>query len=92
MYKKIESVEEFEKFFSMFTRKKILLLLQMKNWISMQDLVVRASLSLSDLNEEVGLLVEQDLVMVRHRRYGGDGVKEYKMNGVMIVHFYDMLP
>ena len=92
MYKKIENVEEFEKFLSMFTRKKLILLIHMKNWISLNDLVERASISPGDLNDEIRLMEELELVKVRNRRYGNTIIKEYKMDGVLIVNSYDMQP
>jgi DNA-binding MarR family transcriptional regulator len=92
MYKKIASVEEFEKFLAMFTRKKLMLLMQMKNWISVKDLIERTSISPADLNEEIWLMEKLELVKVRPRQYGNTTIKEYKMDPVMIVNLYPMQP
>jgi transcription initiation factor IIE alpha subunit len=92
MYKKIERVEEFEKFLSMFTRKKLTLLFHMKNWTSLKDLVERASMSPGELNDEIRQLEDQKLVKVRNRRDENTTFKEYKMDAVMIVNYYEMQP
>ncbi len=91
MYKKIESVEEFEQFLSLFTRKKLALLNHLKNWISIKDLVERASMSPEDLNDEIKLMAELGIAKVRLTQYGNTTVKEYKMDAVMIVNMCPMM-
>ncbi len=90
MYKKIENVEEFEKFLSMFTRKRLILLIHMKNWISIKDLIERAGICPEDLNDEIKLMEEIELIKVRHRQDGSTTFNEYKMDAMMIVNLYPM--
>jgi RIO-like serine/threonine protein kinase len=90
MYKKIENVDEFEKFLSVFTRNKLMLLIQMKNWISMKALVERTSMSPGELNDAILLMEELNIVKVRHRQYENTTFKEYKMDALMIVNLYHM--
>jgi predicted transcriptional regulator len=84
MFREINTVEEFETFFNVFTPQKLKLLFLMKDWKAIADLTNKTGLSRGGITYHLDLLEKEGMIDSRLIKWKTTYRKEYKTKPLVL--------